>query len=188
MTHSSSPARRRDGSRSRDERKQYPSLKKSLSASLSPSRPTEEAAAPPNSSSNGPSTPQRAVQSNPQLSVSIPNPPAAADAALAALHYLPTPLLVLSSLKTIVLANEAMGRLLGLDAFEPEHGSADNEKTEDEQSVLDRLVGRSLSEVGLQIIQAGQRVWVGWEVSKSSHWDASHWDASGLKSYLEISG
>ena len=173
MTHTSSPARRRDSSGNRDERKQYPSLKKSLSASLSPSQSTEQTVSPPKSSSNGPSTPQRAVQSNPHLSVSIPNPPAAADAALAALHYLPTPLLVLSSLKTIVLANEAMGRLLGLDTFGSECGSAENEETEEEQPVLDRLVGRSLSEIGLQIIQAGQRVWVGWEVSSFSHRDAS---------------
>ena len=70
-----------------------------------------------------------------------------------------------------------MGRLLGLDTFEPERGSAENEETEEEQPVLDRLVGRSLSEVGLQITQAGQRVWVGWEVS--NFW---HWDVSGLKS------
>ena len=183
MTHTSSPARRRDGSRNRDERKQYPSLKKSLSASLSPYQPTEETAPPPNSSNNGPSTPQRAVQSNPQLSVSIPSSPAAADAALAALHYLPTPLLVLSSLKTILLANEAMGRLLGLDNFEPGRGSAENEEAEEEQPVLDRLVGRSLSEVGLQIIQAGQRVWVGWEVS-----NFSRWAVSSLISDLEIPG
>ena len=183
MTHTSSPTRRRDGSRNRAEQKQYPSLKKSLSASLSLSESTEETAPSRSSFSNGPSTPQRAVQSNPQLAVSIPNPPAAADAALAALHYLPTPLLVLSSLKTILLANEAMGRLLGLDYFEPGRGSAENEEIKEEQPVLDRLVGRSLSEVGVQIIQAGQRVWVGWEVS-----NFSRWAVSGLISDLEISG
>lgn len=169
MTNLTSPSRHRDGSKTpdREERRQYPSLKKSLSAyySIPPSDGSEDAGSLPNSLRDAPSTPQRAAESNSQLSVSIPNPPAAADAALAALHYLPTPLLVLSSLKTIILANEAMGRMLGLDALEMKHEPADKEDLEGGQPLLDRLVGRSLSEVGVHIMQAGQRVWVGWEVS-----------------------
>lgn len=169
MTNLASPNGHRHGSNTPDqeERKQYPSLKKSLSAcySIPPSDAPEDTGSPPNSFRDAPSTPLRTAQSDPRLSVSIPNPPTAADAALAALHYLPTPLLVLSSLKTIILANEAMGRMLGLDTLETKHKPAETEDVEDEQPVLDRLVGRSLSEVGVHIIQAGQRVWVGWEVN-----------------------
>jgi len=82
--------------------------------------------------------------------------PAAAEVALSALHYLPTPLLVLSSLKTIVLANEAMGRLLGMR----EH--AQNLHSE-EETITDLLRGQTLSQVGVDMISDGVPVWVSWE-------------------------
>ena len=166
------PARRRDGSKTpeRGEPKHFPSLKKSLSALRS--------STPPDTAENGESSPytpevaaplpHNMAQGNRPLSVSIPKPSAAANVAFAALHYLPTPLLVLSSVKSVVLANEAMGRLLGMDFPEAYHKSADNSDSEDEEPLLDRLVGRTLSEIGVQIIQNGQRVWVGWEVSSAS--------------------
>lgn len=161
--------RRDDGSKTPDQTqpKQYPSLKKSLSASFSipPSDSTEDVYFPPHGSQNAPSTPQGRAQSNPHLSIGIPNPSTAVEVALAALHYLPTPLLVLSSLKTVVLANEAMGRLMGLDTLKTSNESRENGDAEDERPLLDRLVGRCLSEIGVHIIQNGQRVWVGWEVS-----------------------
>ena len=72
----------------------------------------------------------------------------AAEVALAALQYLPTPLIVLNSLKTIVLANEAMGRLLGLH---------------DTDTVGDELKGQSLSQIGIDMISDGVPVWVSWD-------------------------
>lgn len=82
-----------------------------------------------------------------------PANPAATETALAALQFLPTPLLVLSSLKTIVLANDAMGRLLGLhDNTAISHAT-----------ITDSLKGQSLSQVGIDMISDGVPVWVSWD-------------------------
>lgn len=87
------------------------------------------------------------------MHMDLPHMPEATDTALAALQFLPTPLLVLSSLKTIVLANEAMGRLLGLyDGREGPH-----------VAVLDSLKGQSLSQIGIDMMSDGVPVWVSWE-------------------------
>ncbi|KAI8285409.1 Two-component system protein A [Colletotrichum sp. SAR 10_98] len=73
--------------------------------------------------------------------------------AFSAMQYLPVPLLVLNNLKTVVLANEAMGRMLGMaDASEDTHSY-----------IAERLRGQSLSQVGIDMIQEGRPVWVGWE-------------------------
>lgn len=77
--------------------------------------------------------------------------------AFSALQFLPVPVLVLNSLKTVVLANEAMGRLLGLISDESESGS------EGASSVLEQLLGQSLSQVGIDMIQDGRPVWVAWD-------------------------
>lgn len=76
-------------------------------------------------------------------------------ASLAALQYLPIPLLVLSSLKTIVVANEAMGRLLGID-FES--------TVTEGMSVSESLRGQGMSELGVDILQNGSPILVSWEV------------------------
>ena len=73
--------------------------------------------------------------------------------AFSALQFLPVPVLVLDNLKTVVLANEALGQLLGLypggaDAMVP---------------VMDTLRGQSLSQVGIDLIQDGGPVWIEWE-------------------------
>ena len=88
--------------------------------------------------------------------IDIPQTPAAAEVALAALQYLPTPLLVLSSLKTIVLANEAMGRLLGL-------GDATDDDNTSNESTTDVLKGQTLSQIGVDMVSDGVPVWVSWE-------------------------
>lgn len=74
---------------------------------------------------------------------------------LTALQYLPVPLLVLSSLKTVVLANEAMGRLLGID-FESTafHGL----------SITEVLRDKSAGDLGIDILQNGSPILVSWEV------------------------
>lgn len=101
--------------------------------------------------------------SSPPLFVNIPQMPNAAEAAFAALQYLPTPLLVLSSLKTVILANEAVGRLLGLDNLDESQVSAADE-VQEEVSVVDMLRGQSLSQIGIDMVQDGQQIWVSWEV------------------------
>lgn len=74
--------------------------------------------------------------------------------AFSAMQFLPVPLLLLNNLKTVVLANEAMGRLLGMDLEQDEDGSA----------VLDRIRGQTLSQVGIDMVhQDGRPVFVSWE-------------------------
>lgn len=79
-----------------------------------------------------------------------------AQLALSAMQFLPVPLLVLSDLKTVVLANEAMGRLLGMV---PETATGQHLAAE-----MDRvLLGQSLSQVGVDMAREGRPVWVDWE-------------------------
>lgn len=78
--------------------------------------------------------------------------------AFSAMQFLPMPVLVLNSLKTVVLANEAMGRLLGLL---PETNEAISE--ESSRLLLDHLNGQSLSQIGIDMIQNGRPVWVAWD-------------------------
>ncbi|KAI0126916.1 ethylene receptor [Xylariales sp. AK1849] len=75
-----------------------------------------------------------------------------AQLAFSAMEFLPVPLLVLNNLKTVVLANEAMGRLLGLPTRPHELYSA-----------LDQVRGQTLSQVGIDMLQDGRPVWVSWE-------------------------
>ena len=89
------------------------------------------------------------------LHINLPRLPMASEVALAGLQYLPTPLVVLSSLKTIILANEAMGRLLGLGVY------ADAEDSD--EPVSDVLKGRTLSQIGIDMLSDGVPVWVSWE-------------------------
>lgn len=75
--------------------------------------------------------------------------------AFSALQYLPVPTLVLNSLKTVVLANEAIGRMLGV---------VQNDVDEEDASMtLELLRGQTLSQVGIDMLQDGQPVWVTWE-------------------------
>ncbi|KAL9609506.1 MAG: hypothetical protein Q9167_005723 [Letrouitia subvulpina] len=144
-------------------RTDYPSLKKSLSASFSPQ--TDQLPGISNDlvdRRDDERYPPASPLGSPPLFVDIPKPPSPAEAALAALQYLPTPLLVLSDWKTIILANDAMGRLLGLDTVQNKL-EVFAEKAVGAQSVTDLLRGQSLSQVGVDMIQDGQRIWVNWE-------------------------
>lgn len=76
--------------------------------------------------------------------------------AFSAMQFLPVPILVLDSLKTVVLANESMGRLLGMPLDATEEGDSLS-------STLDQLRGQSLSQVGIDLIQDGMPVWISWE-------------------------
>ncbi|KAI9812484.1 MAG: hypothetical protein M1827_004715 [Pycnora praestabilis] len=95
------------------------------------------------------------------LRVNMPGVSPKTDIAFTALQYLPTPLMVLSSLKTVVLANESVGRLLGLDL----PGALGDEASSDQhqsRSVTDILRGQSLSQIGIDMLQDGQPIWVEW--------------------------
>lgn len=88
--------------------------------------------------------------------MSIPmSSPTATTAAITALQYLPVPLLVLSSDKTVVLANEAMGRLLDID-FES--------TAIHELSISEVLQDKTMGELGIDILQNGSPILITWEV------------------------
>ena len=159
----------------------FPSLKKSLSASssshhintsrsISPRKARSKSPAPTleeEPTHDGGHAPQKASPLNPaaMLNIDIPKIPRAAEVALTALKYLPTPLLVLSNMKTVILANEAMGRLLGLESADKADGEDGAESTTDEDTPnINMLRGQSLSQLGIDIIQDGQQLWVSWDM------------------------
>lgn len=79
--------------------------------------------------------------------------PSATTASLTALQYLPVPILVLSSQKTVLLANESMGRLFGID-FESIH----------DLSISEVLQDKTMGELGVDILQNGSPILITWEV------------------------
>lgn len=104
---------------------------------------------------------------NTPLSIRLPTTPSTTEMAFTALQYLPMPLLVLSGEKTIALANEAMGRLLGIDL---QHSVADRDadsmQRRDSQDVLsaaDVLQGVSMTALGMDLLQNASPVWISWE-------------------------
>ncbi|KAF9633478.1 PAS domain-containing protein [Lasiodiplodia theobromae] len=108
------------------------------------------------------------------LSIMLPPTPTTTAMALATLQYLPVPLLVLSSLKTVVLANEAMGRLLEVDRC------ASDEKDRDAvQTVTDKLHGQTVSELGIDMLQDGSPIWISWEDFLDSVWKQAQGEAEG---------
>ena len=114
---------------------------------------------------NGPLSPMSDTGS--LLSLRIPGMTSSADLALAAMQYLPTPLLVLSNLKTIVLANDALGRFLSMDNIA-------DDTSDDGQSFSDILHGKTLSQIGVDMIVDGHPVWVTWEAFLESLVDDIH--------------
>ncbi|KAI7408692.1 hypothetical protein KC336_g13021 [Hortaea werneckii] len=103
------------------------------------------------------------------MSIRIPPPQHKADMAFTALQYLPMPVLVLSSRKTVVLANEAMGRLFGVDPAAQLDGSGlDSEDlskvdSQDLRSPTDVLYGTTLAQLGVDLLLNGNPVFVAWE-------------------------
>lgn len=78
--------------------------------------------------------------------------------AFSAMQFLPVPVLVLNSLKTVVMANEAMGKLLGMVSASDEGTCCDAAS-----DALETLKGQSLSQVGIDVSQNGHPVFVVWE-------------------------
>ena len=64
--------------------------------------------------------------------------------------------MVLNSMKTLIMANDAMGRLLGIEDSEDESSS-------DDGFAVDRLQGQTLSQMGIDLLEEGRPVWVIWE-------------------------
>lgn len=75
--------------------------------------------------------------------------------AFSVVQFLPLPVLVLGAQKTVVLANEAMGKLLGMM-----HDAGPG--VDRMVPVMDRLRGRSLSDIGIDLVQDDVPVWVDW--------------------------
>ena len=144
--------------------KSYPTLKKSLSASLadnfSPQDSLENEFFSPSTKAASPPKQNRA---SPPVFIEIPKLPSGAEIAFTALQYLPTPVLVLSDLKTVLLANDAMGLLLGLDKYKS--GDSGEGSEGKELSTAQLLQGQTLSQIGVDMLQDGQPIWVSWEVS-----------------------
>lgn len=75
---------------------------------------------------------------------------------MAAIQYLPYPMLLLDNQKTLVMANEAMGRLLDMEDQESATG--------EEISIVEQLWGKSLGQIGIDVLQNGRPVWVVWDL------------------------
>lgn len=104
------------------------------------------------------------------LSIRIPPAQLHSHMAFTALQYLPMPVLVLSSNKAVVLANEAMGHLLGLKPDDPSDEDADidmspiqQEDSQDAKSATDLLYGVTLGQLGLDLLQNGGPMFVAWD-------------------------
>jgi PAS domain S-box-containing protein len=102
-------------------------------------------------------SPHRRDSNSSILHLHIPRIPSPAQIAFTAMQYLPYPMMVLNGLKTLALANEAMGRLLGIEDLEGDTASDDG------TVALDRLKGQTLSQMGIDMLQDGRPVWVTWE-------------------------
>lgn len=122
-----------------------------------------------NGTSDVPATPTGRVRRRASLSIRIPPTGASADTAFTALQYLPMPVLVLSSAKQILLANDAMARMLGIEPSAHDGDDEEDADGEDEASlcrtktVTETLHGATLSQLGLDLLQGGNPVFVAWE-------------------------
>lgn len=74
---------------------------------------------------------------------------------MSAIRYLPYPLMILDNQKTLVLANEAMGRLLDIE----DHEGVTGEKT----SMVGNLWGKTMSQLGIDVLQNGKPTWIIWD-------------------------
>ncbi|OMP87435.1 Peroxide stress-activated histidine kinase mak1 [Diplodia seriata] len=109
-----------------------------------------------------------------QLSIIMPPTPTTTAMALATLQYLPVPILVLSSLKTVVLANEAMGRLLEVD-----RPAGDEKDRDDVHTVTDTLHGQTMLDLGIEMLQDGSPIRISWEDFLDSVWKQAQGEAEG---------
>lgn len=102
----------------------------------------------------GPQSSSSLSEAAPLKMSSIPSPSAAA---LTALQYLPVPVLVLTAEKTVIVGNEAVGRLLGIN---PQDTNRDSTM---QLSVSEILRGRPIGQLGIDILQEGSPIRMDWE-------------------------
>lgn len=102
-------------------------------------------------------SPSRKMSNTSLLHLDIQRFRTPAEIAMSALQYLPYPLLVLDNMKTLVMANEAMGRLLGID---DDDGDT---RSDDGLTPVDKLRGKTLSQLGIDMLSDGRPVWVTWD-------------------------
>jgi len=101
------------------------------------------------------------VSMSEMASLGMPSPPDASTAALTALQYLPIPVLVLSAEKAVLMANDAMGHLLGIDTDD----TADDAVMR--LSMSETFRGQPIGQLGIDILQGGSPIWMNWEVSSN---------------------
>ena len=140
----------------------FPTLKQSLAASVANGSAQDDPKDPGQENDVQPAKPRRA---SPPISLTIPKLASPPETALAALRYLPIPVLVLSSLKTVILANEAMGRFLRIGEHQGENQEIYDEE-EEAPNVEEALYGQTLSQIGVEMLQNGQPLWVNWDVRR----------------------
>lgn len=143
---------------------------------------------------------QGSISSRRAVDLHIQIPPAQLHSHMAftALQYLPMPVLVLSSAKTVVLANEAMGHLLGITLDLPPPDNVDlpmdhlqRVVSREASSSTDVLYGVTPGDLGLDILQNGAPMFVSWDSFLNSVLDdASHAQSSTtqLNTYREKRG
>ena len=88
--------------------------------------------------------------------------PSPSELAMSAVQYLPYPIIILNSAKTLVMANDAVGRLFGADE------AADHTNSDGGASLTDILQGQTLSQIGIDMLQDGAPVWVNWDLFLNS--------------------
>ena len=86
------------------------------------------------------------------LEAHLPSPPTMTTIVFTTLKHLPAPLPVLPLLQRIVLTNEAMGWLLGIDLVNAAVG------IERLPSITDILQGRKMPQLGIDILQDGSPI------------------------------
>ena len=89
-------------------------------------------------------------------------PPSAGEIAFATLQYLPVPTIVLSSRKQVILANEAFKSLLA--TVDDEENAAMSNGASKQTAGADTLHGRSLSQLGIQVLVEGDQAWTSFDV------------------------
>lgn len=100
------------------------------------------------------------------MTIQIPPSQVQIGIAFTALQYLPMPVLVLNSDKQVIMANEAMGRLLGVGRLVPNRESSDGASSPVEdvsKSATEVLQGATLGQLGLDLLQGGSAIYVSWE-------------------------
>ena len=89
-------------------------------------------------------------------------PLSAGETAFATLQYLPIPIIVLSSLKQVILVNEALKSLLA--TVDAEENAAVSNEAFAQTAGAETLLGRSLSQIGIQMVTEGNQAGTSLEV------------------------